>query len=320
MNNVKFYMAPLEGLTVFTYRNAYAEMFGGISKYFTPFMSAEGSYKLKDREKSELALENNKSINLVPQILSNNSDNFIRFAGLIQKCGYNEVNLNLGCPSGTVTAKGKGSGFLAKTVELDRFLDRIYSGLPDMKISIKTRIGRDDPDEIYELMKIYNKYPIHELIVHPRTKKDYYRNEPRMDAFKYAYEVSSNPICYNGDINTVEDYRKLINAFPKLDKVMIGRGVLRDPSLIRAIIADRDGTEYKLDRKTLRQFHDNLYQGYKTYFHGEKVLLFKMKEMWCYLLNSFEENPKYTKMLKKSTELADYELFVEKIFSDLRIL
>jgi len=218
---MKYYLAPMEGITGYIYRNSYEKFFHNIDKYFTPFIIPNKSTNLKTKELRDILLENNKGMNIVPQILTNDSEGFIITARKLQQLGYNEINLNLGCPSGTVVSKNRGSGFLAKREELDIFLDEIFK-INDMKISIKTRIGKDSPKEFYELIKIYNKYPIEELIIHPRTQKDFYGNKPNLEVFKDALSLSINPICYNGDIFTNSDYHRLIKAFPEIKTVMIG--------------------------------------------------------------------------------------------------
>lgn len=209
---MKYYLAPMEGITGYIYRNSYKKFFNNIDKYFTPFIVPNKSTSLKTKELRDISPKNNKGMNIVPQILTNDSEGFIITARKLQQLGYDEINLNLGCPAGTVVSKNRGSGFLAKREEIDIFLDEIFK-IDDMKISIKTRIGKDSPEEFYELIKIYNKYPIEELIIHPRTQKDFYGNKPDLDIFKDALSLSRNPICYNGDIFTVSGYNKLIKTF-----------------------------------------------------------------------------------------------------------
>ena len=213
---MKYYLAPMEGITGFIYRNAYEKFFHNIDKYFTPFIVANKSKSLKTKELRDVLPENNNCMNIVPQILTNNSEDFIITSKRLQQLGYNEVNLNLGCPSGTVVSKNRGSGFLALRDELDRFLEEIFT-LENMKISIKTRIGKDNPEEFYELIKIYNKYPLEELIIHPRTRNDFYGNKPNLDVFKDALSLSKAEVCYNGDIFTVDNYNNF-NNFQQVQK------------------------------------------------------------------------------------------------------
>ncbi|KRU26702.1 dihydrouridine synthase [Clostridium sporogenes] len=253
---MKYYLAPMEGITGYIYRNSYKKFFNNIDKYFTPFIVPNKSTSLKTKELRDISPKNNKGMNIVPQILTNDSEGFIITARKLQQLGYDEINLNLGCPAGTVVSKNRGSGFLAKREEIDIFLDEIFK-IDDMKISIKTRIGKDSPEEFYELIKIYNKYPIEELIIHPRTQKDFYGNKPDLDIFKDALSLSRNPICYNGDIFTVSGYNKLIKTFPKVKTIMLGRGILANPGLINEI---KNNTT--IDKEVLKEFHDEILNKY----------------------------------------------------------
>lgn len=311
---MKNYLAPMEGITGFIYRNSYEKFFSNIDKYFTPFIVPNNSTSLKTKELRDVLPENNKGMNIVPQILTNDSEGFITTSAKLQQLGYNEVNLNLGCPSGTVVSKNRGSGFLAKREELDMFLDEIFK-IDDMKISIKTRIGKDSPEEFYELIKIYNKYPIEELIIHPRTQKDFYGNKPNLEVFKDALSLSTNPVCYNGDIFTVEDNDKLIKAFPELKTVMLGRGILANPGLLDSI---KNNTN--LDKKVLKDFHDEILNTYIEVYNEEKNAIFRMKELWGYMICIFSDNKKYAKKIKKSQKLSDYNAAVLSLFTEQEII
>ncbi|MBB2183363.1 tRNA-dihydrouridine synthase family protein [Lachnospiraceae bacterium MD1] len=309
---MNFYFAPLEGITGYIYRNAHNQHFNhnNITKYFTPFIMANQSNKLKSKDINDILPDNNPDIVLVPQILTNNADDFIHTSKRIARLGYEEINLNLGCPSGTVVAKNRGSGFLAKVTELDNFLDRIYSEAIT-RISIKTRIGKDDPEEFYELIEIFNKYPISELIIHPRIQKDFYKNSPNMKIFRDALALSKNPVCYNGDIFTPDDFHRFTNEFPEVGTVMIGRGLLSNPGLIDAIQYN-----VKLEKEKLKAFHDQIYEGYQRTLFGDRNVLYKMKEIWFYLISRFPENAKYAKKIKKAERLADYEQVIERLFQE----
>lgn len=170
-------LAPMEGLTTIYYRRALARWFGGVDRYFTPFLTPTQDHRFTKRELREVLLEHNGGLPTVPQLLTRNAEDFLWAAGELAAMGYREVNLNLGCPSGTVVAKGKGSGFLAHPAELDAFLEEIFSKAP-CAISVKTRIGLKDPEEFPVLLAIYRKYPLAELIVHPRVRTDMYKNTP----------------------------------------------------------------------------------------------------------------------------------------------
>lgn len=307
---MKFYLAPLEGITGYVYRNAYEELFGGIDRYFAPFISPNKSRSFKTKELRDVLPENNIGIDIVPQLITNNAEETIHTAGKLKAFGYDEININLGCPSGTVVTKFKGSGFLAKTDELDRFLYEIFEA-DITKISVKTRIGKDDPEEMYKLMEIYNKYPLTELIIHPRIQKDYYKNTPNMEIFNYALEKSISPVCYNGDIFTKEDYDIFTKNNPNVNMVMMGRGILRNPSLINEI---KNGT--KADKSTLRLFHDKIFEGYRQCIPEDMNVLYKMKEFWFYMCNSFTNKEKVLKKIRKSQSIQDYKIAVSSIFAE----
>jgi tRNA-dihydrouridine synthase len=335
----KIYMAPMEGVTGFIYRNTFARFFGGIDKYYTPFISPGEHRNFKSRELKDVLPDNNAGLNVAVQMLTNNAEHFIVTARKMMDFGYREVNLNLGCPSGTVVAKGKGAGFLSFPEKLDAFLDEIYSGLADtgLDISVKTRIGRYEQDEFYELLDIYNKYPISELIIHPRVQKDMYKNTPRMEIFDYAVEHSKNPLVYNGDICTVEDYERFAGHYlknaenvpdePKSDKernnkesdkesakitaVMLGRGLISNPGLAVQIVSG--GCP---DRSTLKDFFDALVWAYRAEIPDEKNVVFKIKENLFYLVNLFEDKEEYWKKIRKSDNLMELAAIARRMIVD----
>ena len=335
----KIYMAPMEGVTGFIYRNTFARFFSGIDKYYTPFISPGEHRNFKSRELKDVLPDNNAGLNVAVQMLTNNAEHFIVTARKLMDFGYREVNLNLGCPSGTVVAKGKGSGFLSFPEKLDAFLDEIYSGLADtgLDISVKTRIGRYEQDEFYELLDIYNKYPISELIIHPRVQKDMYKNTPRMEIFDYAVEHSKNPLVYNGDICTVEDYERFAGHYlknaenvpdePKSDKernnkesdkksanitaVMLGRGLVSNPGLAGQIVSGSCP-----DRSTLKDFFDALVWAYRAEIPNEKNVVFKIKENLFYLVNLFEDKETYWKRIRKSDNLMELAAIARRMIGD----
>ncbi|MGG7078239.1 tRNA dihydrouridine synthase [Clostridium sardiniense] len=311
---MKYYLAPMEGITGYIYRNTYEKFFHNIDKYFTPFIVPNKSRSLKTKELRDILPENNEGMNIVPQILTNDSEGFIFTSRKLQQLGYNEINLNLGCPAGTVVSKGRGSGFLAKREELDKFLDEIFK-IDDIKISIKTRIGKDSSEEFYELIKIYNKYPLEELIIHPRTQKDFYGNKPNLEVFKDALSLSTTPVCYNGDIFTSGDYNKLTKSFPEVDTVMLGRGLLANPGLMNEI---KNNTF--IDKELLKDFHDEIFNTYRELFNEDRNAILRMKELWGYMIYIFSDNKKYAKKIKKSQKLSDYNEAVVSLFTEQEII
>ncbi len=310
---MKYYFAPMEGITGYIHRNAFQAFFPGIDKYITAFIAPNQHGKLSSREKNDILPEHNEGMRVVPQLLTNNADDFILTAKKLKDFGYDEINLNLGCPSRTVVSKFRGSGFLAKPQELDHFLYEIFDRA-EAEISVKTRIGRDSPEEFHRLMEIYNQYPLKELVIHPRTQQDFYKNSPNMEVFAEALSMSACPVCYNGDIFTVKDLEVFRARFPEVEKVMLGRGLLVNPMLIESA---ENGEA--LDQERIRRFHDRVYCGYKEVLSGDKVILFKMKELWCYMIHLFPDSKKHAKRIRKSERLAAYEDAVDALFRECRV-
>jgi tRNA-dihydrouridine synthase len=304
----------MEGLTGYIYRNAHNKFFGNIDKYFSPFIVANQSDSFKTRELNDVLPENNQGLVLIPQLLTNNAKDFIHTSKKLKVLGYNEINLNLGCPSGTVVSKNRGSGFLSKKEELNKFLDEIYTE-SITKISVKTRIGKDQPEEFYDLIEIFNQYPIEELIIHPRIQKDFYKNKPNLEIFKKALVLSKNPICYNGDIFTKKDFMEFSACFPDVGCVMLGRGILINPGIIMDIKND-----IKIEKKTLMEFHEIIYKSYKNMLFGDINVLHKMKDLWFYMISMFSENDKHAKKIRKAVKLHDYDEAISSLFREQNLL
>ena len=309
--NPAYYLAPMEGITGYIYRNALRDHFGqGIKKYYTPFLVVHEKRAMSSKEINEILPEHNEGLNLVPQILADDPDGFIRIEKKLKEFGYKEVNLNLGCPSKTVASKGRGSGFLGRTEALDEFLYRIYENRVT-DISIKTRIGVSLPEEIYELLEIFNKYPVKELTIHPRVRYEYYKGQAHRDVFFRAFAESVNPVCYNGDVLSIKDIDELRRGTEnKLNAVMIGRGMLRDPSLIRSLSG---GSSYSTDE--LRAFLARLLHDYSEVLSGDRPVLQKMKELWSYMQYSFPDKDKQIKSLLKCRSISEYRLLEMSVLS-----
>lgn len=290
---MKNYLAPMEGVTNWVYRNAYHDCFYPMDKYFTPFITAKPNKRLSSKEIKEVSPETNGDLPVIPQILTNNAEDFVKTAHIFRdEYGHREVNLNLGCPSGTVTAKGKGAGFLGEPDKLERFLDEIYG-----------------------------RYPLKELIIHPRLLKDHYKGVPRYGLYEVAREKLKVPLGYNGDIFSVEAYQEIREKFPDADSVMYGRGLIARPYLLDAIMQKEDGEDHREEyRKKLRQFHDRLYRDYQEYLSGERNVLFRMKELWSYMAPGFTNYARYLKKIKKSQHFGDYEAAVMSLFGEQEIL
>ena len=314
---MQFYLAPMEEVTGYVYRNVYHSMFDDIDKYFTPFIAPTQKKILKTRERKEVAPENNRGMYVVPQILTNDAEQFIDTCKMLMSLGYKEVNFNLGCPSATVVTKARGSGFLDDLKKLNRFFEAVFLALENEKIqiSVKTRIGLEYPEEFEDILKVYNCYPFYEIIIHPRLQKDFYNGKPNLEVYDEALRQSIHPVCYNGDIFTKQDYGELMKRFPDTERVMIGRGIVANPGLIREIT-----TGEKITDKELREYHDCLYKGYREALGNEKDALFKMKEVWSYLGGRFLDAERYLKKIRKAKNDEEYRFGVEKLFSECRLI
>lgn len=326
------YFAPMEGVTGYIYRRIHHKYYPGVDKYFAPFMSPTPDCIMNPKEKTDVLPEHNEGLVLIPQIMANRSEVFIPTAKRLKEMGYEEVNFNLGCPSGTVTAKGKGAGFLSRPEELDQCLSEIFEAV-DMEISIKTRVGFSVPEEMDNLMEIYNKYPIKELIVHPRVRADFYKGQPRLETFLLVMEQAKMPVCYNGDICERADERRIYQMFPGVSATMIGRGFLRNPDLLAELQgADLQSAGWGVqqehiscrddyDWEKLKCFHDDIYFGYREATYGDAPALFRMKELWNHMQGLFEDIPDMPKILKKirkATRHEDYMSLVDALWQKKR--
>ncbi|MBE5955820.1 MAG: tRNA-dihydrouridine synthase family protein [Lachnospiraceae bacterium] len=314
---MNYYLAPMEGITNYIYRRTYHQFFAPADKYFTPFINPHTTRSLNSKEKKDILPENNKGMYTVPQILTNQAEDFIRVAKALQEFGYDEVNLNLGCPSGTVVSKKKGAGFLEFPIRIDQFLNETFEVLEGtgMKVSVKTRLGMLEADEFDQLLQVYNRYPLHELIIHPRVRIDYYKNKVDLEAFETALKESKNTVCYNGDIFTKEDYDRFTKRFPSVENVMVGRGVIGNPGLI----GELRGNE-PMDKEKFRAFHDQLLAEYEALKIGDRNTLFKMKELWYYMIRSFSDAKKPEKVIKKAQTIEKYKEAVRTLLAGCEMI
>ena len=301
----------MEGITGALFRRTHRRFFPGVDRYFMPFLSPSQHHVFTRRELRDILPEQDGDLDAVPQLLTRSGADFLWAAGELARMGYREVNLNLGCPSGTVTAKGKGAGMLARPEELDCFLDTVFSQAPPMKISLKTRLGMEDPEEFPRLLEIFAKYPVSLLILHPRVRADFYKHPVRREWFRYAAEHYKGPLCFNGGLVSAGDCAQFARDFPQVDQVMIGQGLLANPALGRQA---RGGPGP--DKDTLRAFHDELYHTYLERFASQRNTVFHMKELWSYLSRLFVgAEGKPLKRIRKAADSPAYEAAVDQMFS-----
>ena len=335
----KFYFAPMEGVTGYTLRSVHHACYPGVDCYFTPFISPNQHHAVNPKEHRDVVQTNNVGVPTIPQVLTNKAELLLRAARELKETyGYTEVNLNLGCPSRTVVSKHKGSGFLEDTEQLDRFFDEVFSTVTAAssqsepgalgniypRISVKTRLGLNDPEEFSDILRVYNRYPLSELIIHARVQKEFYKGEPHLEAFGDALKETHHSLCYNGDIWSLEDYVRVRDRFPMVKKFMLGRPMMANPELIQELQAyeeclaeGREWTGYEWSLERLKKFHDRLLDGYRQQMNGDgNNVLFKMKELWGFLGRQFPEQEKLVKKLIKAGKIGEYEELAEKLFGE----
>ena len=304
---MRYYFAPMEGLTDSIYRRLHHKYFPGVDRYYMPFISPTIHRSLTHKEDRELPLADSEDFVAIPQVLTKVPEDFLWAAQVCADRGYKEVNLNVGCPSGTVVSKGKGSGMLRNADELDAFLDAVFAAAP-LPISVKTRLGLENPEDFVKLLEVFNRYPIAELTVHPRVRKDFYKEPVREEWFRYAYENCKLPLCYNGNIITKAQADEIANRYPGVESVMIGRALIGDPGMLTP-----EGTT----AGTLKQFHDELVEEYTRVFGSQRNAMFRMKENWSLLHKRFDGTDKLWKKLRKTTDYLEFMSISTEIFQTL---
>ena len=311
---MRYYFAPMEGITDSIFRRTHHRYFGCVDRYYMPFISPTIHRSLTHKEDRELPMADSENFAAVPQVLTKVAEDFLWAAHVCADRGYDEVNLNVGCPSGTVVSKGKGSGMLRDVNALDAFLQEIFAKSP-LPISIKTRLGLEDPDEFPAILEVFNRYPIKELTIHPRVRKQFYDGGIFEESFDFALKNSRNPLCFNGDITTSADISRIQEKYPQVQAIMIGRGLVGNPGMLCG------GT----DAKTLEKFHNELLDIYTDAFGGGRNAMFRLKENWHFLIAHFEDSEKLWKRLRKTTDLNEFrdiatQIFHTKIWSDAPII
>ena len=301
--------APMEGVTGAAFRRVHRRLFAGADRDYAPFLAPDAQGRCKQSHWRALLPEANAGLTLLPQILTNSPEAFLCAARALAEIGYHEVNLNAGCPSGTVVSKHKGAGMLGDPAALDRFLEAVFAQTP-VAVSVKTRLGLHSAAEFPALLDVYRRYPLAELIVHTRDREGMYRSACDHAAFALALEDAPWPVCYNGDIFSAADAASLREEFPVLERVMLGRGAVTNPALFRVL---RGGEP--LRREELHAFHDALLDEALQGGLPPVYALARMKEIWYYMIWLFPDSAKLCKALNKSRDLPAYRDAVSALFA-----
>ena len=308
--------SPLQGFTDFRFRNAFHKYFGGIDTFYSPYIKLNGKLVVKGSYERDILPENNNTLQVIPQIITNDADEFLFVAKYVKQLGYNELNWNLGCPYPMVAKSGMGSGLICNTGRIDEILERAHNET-DIVVSMKMRMGYDNPTEILDVFPILEKYPIKNIAIHARIGKQLYKGGVDLDSFQKCLDVSKHKLYYNGDITSVEKFRMLKERFPSIDHFMIGRGLIADPFLPSMI--KNNTTEYPKNRfEIFEEFHDTIYRDYDAYLQGPTPIKMKMLGFWEYFSESFSNPQKTYKKIKKAGNSKHYEEVVKEIFKSER--
>lgn len=306
--------SPLQGFTDFRFRNAFHKYFGGIDTFYAPYIRLDGKLKIKGSYQRDLDPENNIDMPVIPQVMTNDADEFLFVVNYIQELGYKELNWNLGCPYPMVTKRGMGSGLICDPGKIDHILERVHAET-DVVVSMKMRMGYEHAEEILDVFPILDKYPLRNIAIHARIGKQLYKGGVNLDAFQRCIESTRHKLYYNGDITTVASFKAMQERFPSIDHFMMGRGLIADPFLPSMI--KNNTTEYPEDRfERFRLFHDTIYQQYDAALSGPTPIKMKMQGFWEYFAQAFDNPQKTFKKIKKANNPRAYQQAVDSILQD----
>ncbi|MEE0083362.1 MAG: tRNA-dihydrouridine synthase family protein [Paludibacteraceae bacterium] len=282
---MEIHFAPLQGYTDSIFRKLHTEIFGGVDKYYTPFIRVErGDFRKKDIRE----LPDETELCTIPQIIaSTKPEDIEKMVAMLEEKGYKEVNINMGCPFPMIAKHGMGSGLLADK-EAVKAMIKVLEAHPSMKFSLKTRLGYDDENQIFEMTDIINNFPFTEVTMHPRIAKDQYSGDISHPKFAEFAKVCKHPLIYNGDVTTLDDINKISTVYPTLKGIMIGRGLLMNPALASeykngVIMSDKE----KKDKS--KQLIKKLFSQCEELMNGEEQSVAHVKAYFEYLLPDIEK-------------------------------
>jgi len=313
MNTPLLILAPMRGITTMHYRKAFVRHFQGLDIEMAPFISTVRAERINPKLLKDVLPGNNSGLPLIPQLIGNHADDFVQMAIALHDLGYAEVNWNLGCPHKPIRKKRRGSGLLPHPDMVDAILDQICERSP-CRISVKVRLGVSDASELMALIPVLNRYPLSEVIIHPRTAEQMYGGTVDLDAFEAACNELKLPVCYNGDINNLAFFQSLQKRFPAIKRFMLGRGLLANPFLCEAIKSGKPNPENAIER--IAAFHADVLASYESVLDGDRPVLGKMKEFWTYQSTHLSNGHNMFKKLKKAQRLPSYKAIVDEFLAD----
>lgn len=312
--SVTLLSSPLQGFTDFRFRNAFHKYFGGIDTFYSPYIRMNGKLLIKSSYKRDLALENNDTLEVIPQIMTNSDEEFLFVVKYIQELGYKELNWNLGCPYPMVTKRGMGSGLICNPEKIDHILDRVHSET-DITVSMKMRMGYETPEEIQDVFPILDKYPLKNIAIHARIGKQLYKGGVDLESFQNCIDNTKHKLYYNGDITSVAKFKEMQERFPSIDHWMIGRGLIADPFL-PSMIKNNSLAYPKNSMEIFKEFHDTIFEEYDAFLSGPTPIRMKMLGFWEYFSLSFDNPQKVLKKIKKAKNINNYQVAVTEILAN----
>jgi len=305
--------SPLQGFTDYKFRNAFNKYFGGIDTFYSPYIKLNGKLEIKKAYERDLLPENNLNLEVIPQIITNDADEFLFVANYVKQLGYNELNWNLGCPYPMVTKRGMGSGLICDFIKIEQILQKVHEQ-SDIIVSMKMRMGYENSEEILNVLPVLEKFPLKNIAIHARIGKQLYKGGVDLDAFQRCIENTNHKLYYNGDITSVEKFKEMQQRFPSIDHWMIGRGLIANPFLPNMI--KNNTSKFPINKiEIFSQFHETIFQEYEQSLSGATHILLKMTSFWAYFSNLFSNPHKTFKKIKKTKSLKNYHQAVKEILA-----
>ena len=313
--DIQLISSPLQGFTDFKFRNAFQKYFGGVDTFYAPYIRLNGKFEIKPAYQRDIDPKNNTYLTVIPQIITNDAQEFLFVADYVKSLGYKELNWNLGCPYPMVTKRCMGSGLISDWEKIDSILDEVHSK-SDIIVSMKMRMGYEDSSEILKVFPVLEKYPIKNIGIHARIGKQLYKGDVDLISFERCTQNTNHLLYYNGDIVDVESFTAIQQKFPSIKHFMIGRGLIANPFLPN-MIKNNSNDFPKNHVEIFSKFLDTLFKSYEEALSGSSHVLTKMESYWEYFSAIFPNPHKVHKKIKKAKNIPQYHASVTEILEQL---